>query len=43
MYQKLWSDGTTLGEEGRLMSFPEFNELIGVNEKYELARRFGAK
>lgn len=43
MYQKLWSDGTTLGEEGRLMSFPEFNDLIGVDEKYALARRFGAE
>ena len=43
MYQKLWSDGTTLGEEGRLMSFSEFNELIGVDEKYDLARRFGAE
>jgi 2-methylisocitrate lyase-like PEP mutase family enzyme len=42
MYQKLLRDGTTIGEEHRLMTFPEFNELIGVEEKYELARRFGA-
>ena len=42
MYEKLLTDGTTIGEEHRLMTFPEFNELIGVEEKYALARRFGA-
>ena len=42
MYQKLRADGTTLGEEHRVMSFSEFNELIGVDEKYALAERFGA-
>jgi 2,3-dimethylmalate lyase len=41
MYQKLRADGTTLGEEHQLMTFPEFNELIGVEEKYAQARRFG--
>jgi 2-methylisocitrate lyase-like PEP mutase family enzyme len=41
MYQKLRADGTTTGEEHRLMTFPEFNELIGVEEKYAQARRFG--
>jgi 2-methylisocitrate lyase-like PEP mutase family enzyme len=41
MYQKLRTDGTTVGEEHRLMKFPEFNELIGVEEKYAQARRFG--
>jgi 2-methylisocitrate lyase-like PEP mutase family enzyme len=43
MYRKLLSDGTTLGEEHRLMSFGEFNGLIGVDEKYALAKRFGAE
>jgi 2-methylisocitrate lyase-like PEP mutase family enzyme len=43
MYEKLLKDGTTIGEEHRLMTFPEFNELIGVEEKDALARRFGAK
>jgi 2-methylisocitrate lyase-like PEP mutase family enzyme len=43
MYQKLRADGTTIGEEDRLMTFPEFNDLIGVEEKYELAQRFGIK
>jgi 2-methylisocitrate lyase-like PEP mutase family enzyme len=39
-YEKLRRDGTTLGEERRLMSFDEFNALIGVDEKYALAERF---
>jgi len=41
LYQKLRTDGTTTGEEHRLMTFPEFNDLIGVDEKYALAQRFG--
>ena len=41
MYRKLRADGTTLGAEGRLMSFAEFNELIGAEERYALAERFG--
>jgi 2-methylisocitrate lyase-like PEP mutase family enzyme len=41
MYQKLRADGTTAGEEHRLMAFPEFNDLIGVEEKYAQAQRFG--
>jgi methylisocitrate lyase len=41
MYEKLRDDGTTLGEEDRLMTFPEFNSLIGVEEKYAQAQRFG--
>jgi 2-methylisocitrate lyase-like PEP mutase family enzyme len=40
-YRKLLADGTTLGEEQRLMSFAEFNALIGVEEKYAIAERFG--
>jgi 2-methylisocitrate lyase-like PEP mutase family enzyme len=43
MYQKLRADGTTLGEEDRLMTFPEFNDLIGVEEKYAQAQRFGVR
>jgi 2-methylisocitrate lyase-like PEP mutase family enzyme len=42
IYQKLRADGTTTGVESQLMTFSQFNELIGVEEKYELARRFGA-
>jgi 2-methylisocitrate lyase-like PEP mutase family enzyme len=41
MYRKLKAEGTTLGDEGRLMSFTEFNALIGVEERYALAERFG--
>ena len=41
MYRKLRADGTTLRAEGRLMSFAEFNELIGAEERYALAERFG--
>jgi 2-methylisocitrate lyase-like PEP mutase family enzyme len=41
IYEKLRTDNTTTGEEHRLMTFPEFNELVGVEEKYAQARRFG--
>jgi 2-methylisocitrate lyase-like PEP mutase family enzyme len=43
LYRKLHADGTTLGEEHRLMTFDEFNALIGVEEKYALAERFGVR
>lgn len=39
--QKLRRDGTTLGTEQRLMTFDELNDLIGVEDKYALAERFG--
>jgi 2-methylisocitrate lyase-like PEP mutase family enzyme len=42
MYRTLKDNGTTLGGEGRLMTFAEFNGLIGVEEKYALAERYGA-
>ena len=42
MYQKLLENGTTTGAEHQLMTFAEFNGLIGVEEKYALARQFGA-
>ena len=41
IYQKLHDDNTTIGQEDRLISFEQFNELIGVDEKYALAARFG--
>ncbi len=40
-YQKLLEDGTTIGKETELMQFAEFNDLIGVEEKYRLAEKFG--
>ncbi len=42
MYQKLKNDATTIGEESHLMTFQEFNDLIGVADKYALAERFDA-
>ena len=42
VYQRLRAAGTTLGTEDGLMSFAEFNELIGAAEKFNLAQRFGA-
>jgi 2,3-dimethylmalate lyase len=41
LYRILYQEGTILGHEERLMPFAEFNELIGVEEKYALAERFG--
>ncbi|HEV8378818.1 MAG TPA: isocitrate lyase/PEP mutase family protein [Tepidisphaeraceae bacterium] len=43
VYLKLHRDQTTAGMEGRLMAFKEFNDLIGVEEKYRGAERFGVK
>jgi methylisocitrate lyase len=43
VYQKLRSDETTLGAGDRMMAFDEFNELIGVDEKYALAERYGVR
>ena len=43
VYRKVFTDGTTLGGETQLMSFTEFNELIGVETKYALAERFGVE
>jgi len=40
MYQTLRERGTTLDESDQLMDFTEFNDLIGVDEKYALAERF---
>lgn len=43
MYRKLKDDGTILGNESRLMTFTEFNSLIGLAEKYALSERYGAQ
>ena len=42
VYRTLKDDGTTRGQTERLMTFSEFNELIGVDEKYALTERFGS-
>jgi methylisocitrate lyase len=43
VYEKLKRDETTQGMYDRLMTFESFNELIGVDEKYKVAERFGVK
>jgi methylisocitrate lyase len=43
IYQKLMRDQTTAGTTQRLMSFDVFNEMIGVEEKYRVAEKFGVK
>ena len=43
IYQKIHDDQTTLGAEGSLMAFDEFNQLIGVEAKYALAERYGVR
>ena len=43
VYQMLHQDETTIGHEGQLMSFAEFNDLIGVDRKYSLAEKYGAQ
>ena len=41
VYDRLRDAGTTSGVRQQLMAFEQFNELIGVDEKYALAQRFG--
>jgi methylisocitrate lyase len=43
IYETIREQDTTLGAENGLMAFDEFNELIGVEEKYRLAERYGVK
>ncbi len=40
-YTKLHQEGTTLGMEDNLLNFSDFNELIGVEEKYKLSEKYG--
>lgn len=39
-YTKLYQEGTTLGMECDLLNFTDFNELIGVEEKYKLSEKY---
>jgi len=43
MYRTLKEEGTTQGQAERLMTFAEFNALIGVDEKDALTERFGSE
>ena len=40
-YMNLHQEGTTLGMEDDLLNFSEFNELIGVEEKYRFSEKYG--
>jgi len=40
-YSKLHQDGTTLGMEKDLLNFADFNELIGMEEKYKMTEKYG--
>ncbi len=42
-YTKLHQDGTTLGMEENLLNFTDFNELIGVEDKYEQSEKYGVQ
>ena len=41
LYAHLHEAGTTLGMENELLSFSEFNDLIGVEEKYRFSEKYG--
>jgi methylisocitrate lyase len=43
IYKKLLRDQSTTGMGDRMMSFDEFNELIGVERKYALGEKFGVR
>ena len=43
VFRKLKDDQTTLGAEEQLFYFERFNQLVGVEEKFALAERFGAE
>jgi methylisocitrate lyase len=43
IYARLRADGHTLAVRDRLMTFSEFNVLVGLDEKYALDERFGGK
>ena len=40
IYEQLHAHGTTLGAQDRLTTFAEFNDLIGVEDKYLMLERF---
>jgi 2-methylisocitrate lyase-like PEP mutase family enzyme len=42
VYAKIRADGTTVGGNVPAMTFEEFNGVVGVEAKYQLAERFGA-
>jgi 2-methylisocitrate lyase-like PEP mutase family enzyme len=43
IYAKLRDDGTTLGHRQPMTTFDQFNDLIGVEQKYAMAERYGVE
>jgi methylisocitrate lyase len=43
IYEKIRTDQTTLGAADQLMAFDDFNHLVGVDEKYALAEKYGVR
>lgn len=43
VFTTLYRHQTTIGAEGNLMNFEQFNDLIGVEEKFKIAERYGVK
>ena len=43
IYGTLLEDGTSRDQEDRLLTFKDFNSLIGVDDKFALAERFGER
>ncbi len=41
VYQTLRKRGTTLGGDHHYLSFDEFNDLIGVEGKYQVSEKYG--
>ena len=40
VYGKLLADGTTANHQQQLIAFEQFNDLMGVDEKYKLAQKY---
>jgi len=43
IYKKLYAENTTRGAESQLMPFDQFNDLIGVEDKYRMAAKYGVE
>ena len=43
IYQKLFDDQTTLGCEDQMMAFEQFNQLIGVDDQFAVAEKYGVQ
>jgi len=43
IYAKLRKEGTTLGHRQPMATFDQFNDLIGIEQKYAMAERYGVQ